>query len=59
MTCIIMGIINSPPMNIEFDPIAPCNDECKLKLNFGGKVWKKMSTHQTKISLERKVEMLH
>ncbi len=38
MTCIIMGIINPPPMSIEFDLIAPCNDECKLKLNFGGKV---------------------
>ncbi len=40
MICIIMGIINPPPMNIEPDPIAPCNDESKLKFNFGSKVWK-------------------
>jgi hypothetical protein len=64
MARIIMGIINPTPMSIELDPIAPCNDECKLKLNFGSKLqnimkqkdhyrgkWKCCINHSTSIAL--------
>ncbi len=38
MTCTSMGIINPPPMNISPTPIAPYNDECFRKFDFGSEM---------------------